>query len=62
MQGEQALAFLRTRHAFGDGGDRGRIKAQQGFLSSMVRKIKYEGTLTNVPRLYAIAEAVVTKT
>ena len=59
MQGEQALAFLRTRHSFGDGGDRGRIRAQQSFLASMVRKIQSEGTLTNVPRLYAIAEAVV---
>ena len=59
VQGEQALAFLRTRHSFGDGGDRGRIRAQQSFLASMVRKIQSEGTLTNVPRLYAIAEAVV---
>jgi LCP family protein required for cell wall assembly len=59
VQGEQALAFLRTRHSFGDGGDRGRIRAQQSFLASMARKIQSEGTLTNVPRLYAIAEAVV---
>lgn len=60
VQGEQALAFLRTRHSFGDGGDRGRIRAQQSFLASMARKIQSEGTLTNVPRLYSIAEAVVT--
>lgn len=59
VQGEQALAFLRTRHSFGDGGDRGRIRAQQSFLASMARKIQSEGTLTNVPRLYSIAEAVV---
>ncbi|AUI52564.1 cell envelope-related function transcriptional attenuator common domain-containing protein [Arthrobacter crystallopoietes] len=58
VQGEQALAFLRTRHAFGDGGDRGRIRAQQSFLASMARKIMSEGTLTNVPRLYNIADAV----
>ncbi|MFD1212506.1 LCP family protein [Arthrobacter sp. GCM10027362] len=58
VQGEQALAFLRTRHAFGDGGDRGRVRAQQSFLASMVRKLTSEGTLTNVPRLYSIAEAV----
>ncbi|NKX54020.1 LCP family protein [Arthrobacter sp. E918] len=58
VQGEQALAFLRTRHAFGDGGDRGRVRAQQSFLASMARKLTSEGTLTNVPRLYAIAEAV----
>ena len=58
VQGEQALAFLRTRHSFGDGGDRGRVRAQQSFLASMVRKLTSEGTLTDVPRLYSIAEAV----
>jgi LCP family protein required for cell wall assembly len=58
VQGEQALAFLRTRHAFGDGGDRGRIRAQQSFLASMARKMTSEGTLTNVPRLYNIADAI----
>ena len=51
VQGEQALAFLRTRHAFGDGGDLGRIKAQQGFLSSLTRKIKDDGTLTEPGRM-----------
>jgi LCP family protein required for cell wall assembly len=58
IQGEQALAFLRTRHSFGDGGDRGRVRAQQSFLASMVRKVTSEGTLTDVPRLYSIADAV----
>jgi anionic cell wall polymer biosynthesis LytR-Cps2A-Psr (LCP) family protein len=58
IQGEQALAFLRTRHGFGDGSDLGRIKAQQGFLASMVRKIKSDGTLTDIPKLYSIADTV----
>lgn len=58
IQGEQALAFLRTRSAFGDASDLARITAQQGFLSSLVRKMKSEATLTNIPKLYAIAEAV----
>ncbi|MDQ6755048.1 MAG: LCP family protein [Actinomycetota bacterium] len=58
IQGQQALAFLRTRHGFGDGSDLGRIKAQQGFLASMVRKIKSDGTLTDVPKLYSIADTV----
>jgi len=58
IQGDQALAFLRTRHGFGDGGDEGRIKAQQSFLASMVRKVQGEGTLNNLPRLYSIAETV----
>ena len=58
IQGDQALAFLRTRHGFGNGGDEGRIRAQQSFLASMVRKVKDEGTLSNLPRLYSIADTV----
>ncbi|WP_303387724.1 LCP family protein [Arthrobacter sp.] len=58
VQGEQALAFLRTRHSFGDASDLERIKAQQYFLGSMVRKVKSEGTLTNLPKLYNLAEVV----
>ncbi|WP_170133145.1 LCP family protein [Arthrobacter livingstonensis] len=58
VKGEQALAFLRTRHAFGDSSDLDRIKAQQYFLGSMVRKVKEEGTLTNLPKLYNLADVV----
>jgi LCP family protein required for cell wall assembly len=58
VKGEQALSFVRTRHAFGDGSDLGRIKAQQGFLSSLVRKIKDDGTLTNPARMLGIADAI----
>ncbi len=58
VQGEQALAFLRTRHAFGDASDLERIKAQQYFLGSMVRKVKSEGTLLNLPKLYNLADVV----
>ena len=58
VQGEMALAFLRTRHAFADGGDLGRIKAQQGFLSSLTRKIKDEGTLSDPGKMLRIADVV----
>lgn len=58
IQGEQALSFLRTRHGFGNGGDEGRIKAQQSFLASMTRKIKSNGTLTDVGKVLAIADTV----
>ena len=57
IQGWDALAFLRSRHGVGDGSDLGRISSQQVFLSSLVRKIKSDDTLTNLPRLYAIAQA-----
>jgi LCP family protein required for cell wall assembly len=58
VQGEMALAFLRTRHAFADGGDLGRIKGQQGFLSSLVRKIKADGTLSDPAKMLKIADVV----
>lgn len=58
VKGEQALAFLRTRSAFGDGSDLGRIKAQQSFIASMARKITSEGTLSDIPKLYSIADTI----
>lgn len=57
LQGWQALAFLRSRHGVGDGSDLGRISSQQVFLSSLVRKIKSDDTLTDFGKLYGIAQA-----
>ena len=58
VQGTQALAFLRTRESFGDGGDIGRIRAQQSFMASLARKITKDSTLTDVPKLYSIADTI----
>lgn len=58
VEGEMALSFLRARHAFADGGDLGRIRAQQGFLSSLTRKIKDEGTLSDPGKMLTIADVV----
>lgn len=57
VEGEKALAFLRTRHAFGNQGDLDRIKAQQGFLGSLARKMTSGDTLTNPSKLTSLAEA-----
>ena len=57
LQGAQALAFLRARHAVGDGSDLGRISSQQVFLSSLVRKMESSGTLGNPVTVYKIAKA-----
>jgi LCP family protein required for cell wall assembly len=57
IAGPMALAFLRSRHGVGDGSDLGRISSQQVFLSSLVRKLKSDGTLTDVVKLYGIAQA-----
>ncbi|MDH6711048.1 LCP family protein required for cell wall assembly [Kitasatospora sp. MAA19] len=57
VQGEEALAFVRTRHAVGFGGDLTRIPLQQQFISSMIRKIKSDDTLTSPSKLYKLADA-----
>ncbi|MEO7017200.1 MAG: LCP family protein [Leifsonia sp.] len=59
LQGQQALAFLRTRHGVGDGSDLGRISNQQVFLSSLVRTIKSADTLANPVKVYGMAKAAV---
>jgi len=55
--GEQALAFLRTRHGVGDGSDLARISNQQVFLTSLVRKLKDEGALTSPFALFRLGTA-----
>ncbi|MFF9285555.1 LCP family protein [Streptomyces griseosporeus] len=57
LQGEEALAFVRTRHGFGNESDLDRIKVQQQFLSSLMRKMSSGDTLTNPKKLYKLAEA-----
>ncbi|MEU6353208.1 LCP family protein [Streptomyces sp. NPDC047072] len=57
VEGEQALAFVRTRHAFGNQGDLDRIKVQQQFLGSLMRKMASGDTLTNPSKLLKLAEA-----
>ncbi|MFV0129589.1 LCP family protein [Streptomyces sp. HMX112] len=57
LEGEQALAFVRTRHSFGNESDLDRIQTQQQFLSSMIRKMKSSDTLTSPTKLLDLAEA-----
>ncbi|MEU2586323.1 LCP family protein [Streptomyces avermitilis] len=57
IEGEQALAFLRTRHSFGNQGDLDRIKVQQQFLGALSRKMTSSDTLTNPKKLLDLAEA-----
>jgi len=59
LSGWDALAFLRSRHAVGDGSDLTRISSQQVFLSSLVRTLKSEDTLNDLPKLYSIAQAAI---
>ncbi|WP_190012520.1 LCP family protein, partial [Streptomyces griseomycini] len=57
VEGEQALAFVRTRHSFGNQGDLDRIKVQQHFLASLMRKMSSSDTLTSPTKLVKLAEA-----
>ncbi|GAA4851596.1 LCP family protein [Kitasatospora terrestris] len=57
VQGDEALAFVRTRHAVGYGGDLTRIPLQQQFISSMIRKMKSSDTLTSPTKLWNLADA-----
>jgi LCP family protein required for cell wall assembly len=57
LVGDQALAFVRSRHGVGDGSDLGRISDQQLFLSSLLRKMTSAGVLSNPLTLYSLAKA-----
>ncbi|GGN93436.1 LytR family transcriptional regulator [Streptomyces albiflavescens] len=57
IEGEQALAFVRTRHSFGNQGDLDRIKVQQQFMGSLMRKMSSSDTLTSPRKLIKLAEA-----
>lgn len=43
VSGQQALDYVRARHGFGDGSDIGRVKRQQAFLSSLIKKVQGQG-------------------
>lgn len=57
IQGEEALAFVRTRHSVGFGGDLSRIQLQQQFLSALMRKLKSNDTLSSPTKMIKLAEA-----
>ncbi|GAA0337975.1 LCP family protein [Actinoallomurus spadix] len=57
VKGEQALAYVRTRHGLGDGSDTDRIKRQQKFLGAVVKKATSNGTLTNPSKLLSFLDA-----
>ncbi|MFG3202516.1 LCP family protein [Streptomyces sp. NPDC048192] len=55
VYGEQALQWLRTRHAWGS--DPLRARAQHMYLNSMVRTLKHQNVFTDSGRLMDLAEA-----
>ena len=57
VKGEQALAYVRSRHGLGDGSDLSRIKRQQQFMGSIANKALSGGVLANPTKLYALLNA-----
>ncbi|OKK16666.1 transcriptional regulator [Streptomyces sp. CB00455] len=55
VKGEQALQWLRTRHAFSS--DLGRAQAQHMYMNSMIRELKGQNAFTDAGRLTGLAEA-----
>ncbi|MEU6332476.1 LCP family protein [Streptomyces sp. NPDC047049] len=56
LNGGQALAYVRTRHAF-TGSDLDRTKNQQKFLSTLASQVATPGTLLNPFTLYPVMSA-----
>ncbi|WP_052432797.1 LCP family protein [Streptacidiphilus carbonis] len=57
VKGVQALEWLRTRHGFGDGSDLYRTQVQHMYLTSMLRRLRSAGTLTDPGRILSLADA-----
>ncbi len=57
LDGEQALALVRTRKAIGDGSDLARIQLQHEFLRALIDQVGGVGLLTNPGRLFDLADA-----
>lgn len=55
ISGRDALGFLRSRYGVGDGSDLSRIGNQQQYLSSLLRKVQSDETITNPLRLMSLA-------
>ncbi|MEU9702303.1 LCP family protein [Streptomyces sp. NPDC047981] len=54
IKGEQALQWLRTRHAFGN--DQNRAKAQHMYMNGMMEKLQKQNAWTDTARLMGLAE------
>jgi len=57
VNGEQALGYVRTRYALGDGSDLSRIQRQQVFLTKVLEKVTDGGLLTDPIKLNAFLRA-----
>ncbi|GAA2399514.1 LCP family protein [Streptomyces glaucosporus] len=56
LDGEQALALVRTRKGVGNGSDLGRIRLQHAFLRAFAARVGDTGLLSDPKRLYDLAD------
>ncbi|MDH6123389.1 LCP family protein [Kitasatospora sp. GP82] len=56
LGGDQALAFVRTRHGVGDGSDLGRIELQKQMVKSITAQIGSIGLTSNPTKLWSVAD------
>jgi LCP family protein required for cell wall assembly len=57
LNGDQGLAFVRTRMAVQDGSSLGRFTMQRAFLAALVRKVDSAGTLLDPTTAFPVIEA-----
>lgn len=57
LKGGDALKFLRSRHGVGTGSDLTRISSQQNYMSSLVRTLKSNDTLSDPTKIIGLAQA-----
>ncbi|MFJ8626727.1 LCP family protein [Kitasatospora sp. NPDC093550] len=58
LDGQQALAFVRTRHGVGDGSDLGRIELQKQMVKSLLQQAGGAGLFTDPVKLWSIGDTV----
>lgn len=58
LDGKNALALARTRHAVGDGSDIGRLGHQQVVMSSIIEQARSAGVLSRPDRLFKFLNAL----
>ncbi|SOB82079.1 LCP family protein [Streptomyces sp. 1331.2] len=58
LDGQQALAFVRTRHGVGDGSDLGRIELQKQMVKSLLQQAGGAGLLTDPVELWSIGDTM----
>ncbi|WP_083974770.1 LCP family protein [Kitasatospora mediocidica] len=58
LNGDQALAFVRTRHGIGDGSDLGRIELQKQMVKSVMKQVGSVGLFTDPGKLWSVGDTL----